>query len=860
MSNNLISKNIEFIQNNKVIYICGCNLVIYDLTHRTSQFIIRKYPAYSITSLSVGYRSEGEGYVCIGEYNYNNNKSQISVMNLCNQNQDYTLSNKDQNSLEWKVFNAKIMRNNSYCIALARKEHSGASPNINVNQSLYFSNVNLNSSLNLHSFNKGKLTASMQNIPANLGSINTNNTTVFSSHNNINMMQTNANNGAQTKFSFWKYSQELFISEAILDEEIYDCTYNPKNSHELILCGRGYMRLWNVFINQGILKEHPQRYLKNKQEKEHTFIKAEFFENKSFMFVVGTLENIIFIIEGFSVLCEIDSSYKKENILDLNVFGINNLTEEYEEGNDPKINATVLQGISPGLEANNKNDQNITGSISYSTAKKNSSILDDNAGFSNNNFNPINISMKSKENHSQSVFNLNNNKEKENLQNLKTENSATAIDKYQNVRNKIPNLKNTVDMENKGATNKNIFENFHSKQGFLRENSLRTFNLIGNNLILLTFQNDSITYIYKLERDLKKKKESLSNNGNLTASVNNLNLVSLEQIAKENKEKEGEEVMVNRISKNIKQIMNVCANEDYSKLIYTVEVYTKDNPTYTSTKILENVFNNQIHPETQVCFYLFNRKNTKISFEKEIFNNFFHKFNTTGFSLCEKNRMFYSINDNNSLRCFDYKNNFFLMQNKLKDQPLFITACPNNNLIGISFANKFSLYFQLREKLLLFSEFDVSFSQAKFSEKGNFIAIYGENNYSKMYNIYFVDTMSLNTVHIIENFKSQIKKLSWLDNDRYLFALFENNNIFGWNINMDFLSVNLMYRFKDKEIDLESTYFKMIFKHFVKGNEYDDFEYDYKNDIIILAHKNLDRVIIYFKNSFNLIFLFFLVF
>ena len=105
-----------------------------------------------------------------------------------------------------------------------------------------------------------------------------------------------------------------------------------------------------------------------------------------------------------------------------------------------------------------------------------------------------------------------------------------------------------------------------------------------------------------------------------------------------------------------------------------------------------------------------------------------------------------------------------------------------------------------------------------------------------------MDTLYLNTVHIIENFKYKVKKLCWMDNDRYIFALFENNNIFGWYVNLDFLTVNLQNRFKDREINIEATYFKMIFKHFIKGNEYKDFEYDYKNDLIILTHKNLDRV------------------
>jgi len=857
MANNIISKNIEFLRNNRIIYICGCNLIIYDLTTRKSQFILRRYPDFTITSLSVAYRSENEGYVCIGEYNTLNNKSQISVINLFDHSLQYNLYNKDQKSLEWRVFNAKIMKNNHYCIALAKKEGSGLNGNINVNLSSNIPNINLNSSLNLQNMQMNNLNSSTQNL-GNLASFNTNSSTVFSSQNylNMNSMKISSINPSQTKFSFWKYSQELFISETILDEDIYDCAYNPKNSHELILCGKGYMRLWNVFINQGSLKEHPQRYLKNKQEKEHTFIKAEFFENKSFMFAVGSIENVIFIIEGFNVLCEINSSYKRENIMDLNVIGIKNLTEEEDEiveGGNVSVNARKSQGwAKQGLNNNldEKNKNNVTGSISFSTAKRNSSLMEENAGLSNNNFNLNNNSVKDlKENNSNSIFNLNNNKEKENLNNLQTENSEInnkINDKNQrnNSKEKNPNMKNSTAFENRPG-GKSIFESMYSKQGFLRDNSLRSFNLIGNNYVLFTFQDDSITYVYKLDKDLKRKKELQGSNGNMVNSIANYQAISLEEITKENKEKE--EIMVNRISKNIKQIINVSANEDLTKLLYMVEVYTKENSNFHLTKNSRVENNTNYQAETQICLFLFNRKNMKLTFEKEIFNNFFHNYQTTGFTLCEKNQMFYSINDNKCLRCFDYKNNFFLMQNKLKEQPLFITACPNNNLIGISFSNKFSLYFQLREKLLLFSEFDVTNSQAKFSEKGDFIAIYGENNYSKMYNIYFIDTLYLNTVHIIENFKSKIKKLCWLDNDRYLFAMFENNNIFGWNVNMDFLTINLMYRFKDKEIDLESTYFRMIFKHFVKGNEYEDFEYDFKNDLIILSHKNLDKVKFYIQ-------------
>ena len=88
-----------------------------------------------------------------------------------------------------------------------------------------------------------------------------------------------------SKISFVKYNLEQFVSEEIVEEELIYCCYNPKNTIELVVCGKGYLRLWNIFLNEGSLKEHQQRFLKGKKEKEHTFIKAEFFEKKHFLLI-----------------------------------------------------------------------------------------------------------------------------------------------------------------------------------------------------------------------------------------------------------------------------------------------------------------------------------------------------------------------------------------------------------------------------------------------------------------------------------------------------------------------------------------------------------------------------------------------
>ena len=177
MINNLVTKNVEFYKNNKVIYICGCNIVIYNLVNRKSQFIIRQCPEYTITSMSVTNKNQNEAFVCIGEYQSTKNKSQISVICLHDPTVQYVLSNKDARAQDWVTFVTKIMKNNYYCIALSKKDPD-------------------------------RLAQTMRNTNPLMNSQNINSSINFSS----------AGNTPQTKFSFWKFSQRLFIGDTILEE------------------------------------------------------------------------------------------------------------------------------------------------------------------------------------------------------------------------------------------------------------------------------------------------------------------------------------------------------------------------------------------------------------------------------------------------------------------------------------------------------------------------------------------------------------------------------------------------------------------------------------------------------------------
>ena len=131
-----------------------------------------------------------------------------------------------------------------------------------------------------------------------------------------------------SRISFIKYTSEKFISQENIAEELIYCAYNPKNTIELVLCGVGYLRLWNVFINERTLKEHQQRFLNSKQEKGHKFIKAQFFHKKSFLLIVGTTEHTFYIFDSFQLIHEIDTRYSFENIYDLNIQNYLNLADD----------------------------------------------------------------------------------------------------------------------------------------------------------------------------------------------------------------------------------------------------------------------------------------------------------------------------------------------------------------------------------------------------------------------------------------------------------------------------------------------------------------------------------------------------
>ena len=266
----------------------------------------------------------------------------------------------------------------------------------------------------------------------------------------------NNNNIIYSRISFIKYSSEKFISQESIPEELIYCAYNPKNTIELILCGVGYLRLWNVFINEGNLKEHQQRFLNSKQEKEHKFIKAQFFTKKSFLLIVGTTEHIFYIFDSFQLIHEINTCYSFENIYDMNIHNYLNLIDNED----------------------------------ISALKKN--------------FDEIEI--KNIENKLNEIYALSNiTPIRKNIQ--KIQGNGTRVGGHSRTERSV---KNEEEKKIESSGSDNVFERLYILKNkaeindkLNKTNTVKFFELISDSLLFIIYENDGCSLFYKLDWNKK---------------------------------------------------------------------------------------------------------------------------------------------------------------------------------------------------------------------------------------------------------------------------------------------------------------------------------------------------------------------
>ena len=709
---------IHYLYENHIVFVSGSNLVIYDLETQKQKFIMRRNNQFKITYLSVG-----------------------------------TVTSKKKEQTMRKGSNmSEAQKDKDVLICLG--EYSDASNCFYITV-LKPSNPNVQYTI--------KSTEPVWRI---------NYATILNNSAYCVTISQKASNSKKTpihsRLSFAKYTFEQFVSQETIQEELTYCCYNPKNTIELVVCGKGYLRLWNIFINEGSLKEHQQRFLRGKQEKEHTFIKAQFFDKKPFLLIVGTAENMFYIIDSFQVIHELNVCYSYENIYDLNV---QNFVPE-EEDDD-------IGGLKGLLETLTKKElDSKLKELSMLTSSSPSIPKDyDEDGMKSDSDNTLG----------------------------KSQDNEEDSDSKNDVFRRLYKAKEKEDVDCR--VNKS--------------NRVKYFELINDNLLFVIYQNDGILLLYKIDWNRK---------------------IADGETELDNRKWNIAECRIIRVAKNIRTISNFSMFKPKNDIILLVESYTGRGKAKTISTSLFKMHRNIITDKN-------NPNSTQISFENKMFTGFFEKSEVKFIDMNEKKGNIFLVGSDNILSVFDLTTNEYIIRYPFDEEVLSFSNCPATNLFAITFPTKVKIYSKIKNKLHIFVELEVKNAIIKWSDKGDIIAIGGENRKEivsskkkKGYCLYFIDAFSYNTVNVIENLAHKIVQMKFIDNDNYIFCLLENSYIVGFYINTSGNSINLHQMFEERNDDVNNNQFKIIFTFNPKGKQISCFDYDEHTELVVALHKEGDRM------------------
>ena len=736
---------VQYVTDSIIVFISGCNIILYDLNIKKQIFLMKKNTHRRITFLSVGSMKiqqpgvdlkssqrninqesiDTDNYIdrndikdkliCLGEYSDIENDFYITFIRPSNQNIQYSVKSTEK---FYEVNFCSILNNTHYCVSISQKKFSNKT-----------------------------------------------------SSNNIS-----------SKISFSKYSYETFICQETIPEELTYCCYNPKNTIELVICGKGYLRLWNVFINEGALKEHQQRFLRGKKEKEHNFIKAQFFEKKSFLLIVGTKENMFYIIDSFQVIHEINMCYLYENIYDLNIQNLLHFEENDDIGN--------LKENIDSLTKNDLDDQ--LKKISVLTSA------------------PIKKINNIQKNSSSLLKSESSSLEENKSQNLKSENESSKMDVFKRL------YKSKNDEYNDGKINRN--------------NRVKFFELINDNLLFVIYANDGCSLLYKIDWN-KKMLDGETEEDFRKWKVADCRII--------------------RLAKNIKSVLGFSMFKPKNDIILIVDSFDEldkkrsNISLFKMKKIIIKEKKNQI--------------SNMLNFEFELFNGYFEKYTIKFIDLCEKKQSIYIVDTNNYLKIFDIRKKQYIINKQFKDNIFSLSVNPSTNYFALGFDKKVSVLGKLRDDIKTFCELEVTDSILQWNNKGDYLVICGLNRNTKQkkksYCLYFVETKTFNTINVFENLLNKVKRIKFIDNDRYLFCLSSNSYIMGMYLNIynDCMSFHELGEqgIKSSKESIVSNNFKLIFTHNAHGKNYSDIDYDSKLGLVVALEDENNKMYILSSSNKN---------
>ena len=735
---------VQYVTDSIIVFTSGCNLILYDFNTKKQKFLMKKETHRRITFLSVGLIKSQNQFT----------EAKISQKTI---NQESVEADNYSDKLELKdkliCLGEYSDIENYFYITFIKPSN----PNIqySVKSTEKFYEVNFSSILNNTHY---CVSLSQRKI--------TNKTSI---------------NNITSKISFSKYSFESFICEETIPEELTYCCYNPKNTIELIVCGKGYLRLWNVFINEGSLKEHQQRFLRGKKEKEHNFIKAQFFEKKSFLLIVGTKENMFYIIDSFQVIHEINMYYSYENIYDLNIQNLLHVEENNDIGN---LKENIDQLTKSDLNAQLKKISMLTSN----TIKKTENISKNKSSFLN------------------SESNLDENESRH----LKTEVENSKNDVFKRL------YKSKNEEYNDAKINKN--------------NRVKYFELINDNLLFVIYANDGCCLLYKIDWNKKMLDEETEDDF---------------------KKWKVSDCRIIRMAKNIKAVLGFSMYKPKNDIIIIVDAYDEFNKKrsnislYKMKKIIIKEKKDHI--------------SNMLNFEFELFNGYFENTPIKFIDLCEKKQSIYMVDSNNYLKIFDILKKQYIINRHFKDTILSMSVNPSVNIFSLGFEKNVLILGKLREEINIFCELDVAESIVQWTNKGDYLVICGVNRSTRLkkksYCLYFVETKTFNTINCFENLLNKVKKIKFIDNDRYLFCLSSNSYIMGMYLNVynDCMSFHELCEqgIKSSKESIVSNNFKLIFTHNARGKNYSDIDYDSKLDVVIALEDENNKMYILSSSNKN---------
>ena len=734
----IVPDYINYVTENYIVFVSGCNVVLYNLKTKEQQFLIRKNNRRSVTHLSVGtskssqnniskisnsnkdIKEKAEPLICIAEFAEKEDLFYITIIKPFNPNIQYTIKSTEK---KWKIKFSTILNDSPYCVTISQKQSTSLKTPI------------------------------------------------------------------LSKITFCKYPFETIVSQEVVPEEIIYCCYNPKNTIELIICGKGYLRMWDVFINEGAIKEHQQRFLRGKQEKEKTFIKAQFFMKKQFLLIAGTKENMFFIFEGYQLIHELNVCYSYENIYDLNAQHFNKI----EESDDISV-------LKENLDLVEK--KNIDNKL-----KEISDLLS---------INLSNDSEKDKDG-------KNKDKDKDNDNNSNESNNENDNNKKENESEESESMGKS---EEKMSEKEKIIQKLYKPKGdeeedekLVKNNGVKYFELINDNLLFVIYIKDGCSLFYKIDWNRKIQDD--------------------ETEAEFRKWKAAENRII-RIARNIKTFHGFSMNKASNDIILITESYEnekniKKGKTYLSLFKLKKTLIKEQKSLTN-----------SLHFEYQLFKGFFKNLDIKYIDLWEKKNIILILDTNGDLYSFNIKQNEYMLNYHFEEEIFCISTNPINNYIAIAFKNKVSIFGKLKNVCESLVDFEVSDSLVKWSFNGKYLIISGKNKNIKKkenYCLYVVDYLKYNTIKVIESIPYKITELKFID-DRYLFCLLSDNIISGFFLQIIDNSYSL-YELYKKEKDhyiLANKQFPRIFYYSNKTHHYSTFDYDSNLKILIAIEYSLNKM------------------